>query len=112
MSDRLREEFVKPLAVDRLCALIEPAMDEGRQGAESLIFQRLQQELRVVTARPSGVGLDVPHWLRQLEGEVRRVRAAHATIAVLAVDFFQVPQKPVAYDELKQQLQEWEKPLT
>ena len=34
------------------------------------------------------------------------------SVSHLVADFFQVPQKPVAYDELKQQLQEWEKPLT
>src|SRR5262249_37949901 len=31
VTDRLQERFVKPLALDRLCALIEPAMEEARQ---------------------------------------------------------------------------------
>ena len=31
ISDRLHERFVRPLAVDRLCALIEPSMEEARR---------------------------------------------------------------------------------
>jgi hypothetical protein len=111
VTDRLREEFVSPLAVDRLTALIEPSMEEARQREEPVAFRRLQQELQALTARPTGVGLDVPHWLRQLEGEVRRVRAANAAIAVQAVQFFRLPHMPVAYDDLERQLQEWDKPL-
>jgi hypothetical protein len=111
VADRLGEEFVKPLAVDHLCALIEPAIVEARQGQEPAAFARLQQELQAHTARPTGVGLDVPQWLRQLEGEVRRVRATQAAIAVLAVNFFQLPNQPVAYDDLQRQIQNWEKPL-
>jgi hypothetical protein len=111
VADRLGEKFVKPLAVDRLCALIEPAIDEARAGQAPVAFGQLQQELQAHTARPIGVGLDVPLWLRQLEGEVRRVRAGQAAIAVLATNFFQLPQQTLAYDDLQQQLQDWEKPL-
>jgi hypothetical protein len=111
VADRLGEQFVKPLAVDRLCALIEPAIDEARLRQEPAAFAELQEELEAHTARPTGVGLDVPQWLRQLEGEVRRVRATQAAIAVLAVNFFQLPSQPVPFDELQRQLKDWEKPL-
>ena len=33
IADRLGERFVRPLVVDRLCALIEPAMDEAHDKA-------------------------------------------------------------------------------
>jgi hypothetical protein len=110
VSDRMNERFVKPLALDRLCALIEPSMEEGRQPGERLAFARLQQELTAYTATPTGVGLDVPFWLRRLEMEVHRVQATHTTIAMLAEHFFRVPRRPLAYEELQQQLREWERP--
>ena len=110
VSDRLNERFVKPLALDRLCALIEPSMEEARRGDERPAFTRLRQELAAYTATPTGVGLDVPFWLRRLEMEVHRVQATHTTIAVLAEHFFRVPRRPLAYDELQQQLREWERP--
>jgi hypothetical protein len=112
VADRLREEFVKPLAVDRASALIEPAMDEAKQVEPPAAFNRLRNELIELTARPAGVGLDVPHWLRQLENEVRRVRASQSTVAVLAGDVFRLPQRPIAREEVENQLRNWEQPFT
>jgi hypothetical protein len=110
IGDRLGERFVKPLALDRLCALIEPAMVEARQGGERPAFARLQAELREYTATPFGVGLDVPYWLRRLEMEVHRVQATHTTIGALAEGFFRVPRRPLSYEELQRQLRGWERP--
>src|SRR5262249_24865972 len=107
---RLNERFVKPLALDRLCALIEPAMQEARHQGERPSFVRLQQELQVYTATPMGVGLDVPYWLRRLEMEVHRVQAARTTIAVLAETFFRVPRRPLSWDDLQRQLRDRDRP--
>src|SRR5262249_1045610 len=46
VSDLLRERFVKPLALDRLCALIGPAMGEAGQPGQGRAFARLQSELQ------------------------------------------------------------------
>ncbi|HEY7315757.1 MAG TPA: hypothetical protein VH643_40885 [Gemmataceae bacterium] len=110
IRDRLGERFIKPLALDRLCALIEPAMREARQDGEQPAFARLQRELQTFTATPMGVGLDVPFWLRRLEMEVHRVQAARTTIAVLAENFFRVPRRPLSWDELQRQLGDWDRP--
>jgi hypothetical protein len=110
VRDRLSEEFIKPLAVDRAVALIEPALEQARQREEPVAFGRLQQELQDLTARPVGVGLDIPLWLRQLEAEVRRVRAAHTAVAVQAGQFFQMPRKAMHYEEVRRQLQDWDTP--
>jgi hypothetical protein len=111
VGDLLQERFVKPLALDRLCALIEPAMEEARVPEGGPSFTRLERELQPLTASPTGVGLDVPQWLRQLQQEVQRVRAAQTTIAALAEGFLRVPQRSLSLDDLKRQLQEWDKPL-
>ncbi len=110
VSDRLHERFVKPLALDRLCALIEPAMVEARSGKGGASFERLQAELREYTATPFGVGLDVPYWLRRLEMEVHRVQATHTTIGALAEGFFRIPRRPLSYEEVQRQLRGWERP--
>jgi hypothetical protein len=110
VADRLNERFVKPLALDRLCALIEPAMAEARGDGDRLAFVRLRKEVEAFTATPTGVGLDVPAWLRRLEMEVQRVQAAHTTMAALAEGFFRIPRRPLTYEELQQQLREWERP--
>ena len=109
VAGRLGERFVKPLALDRLCALIEPAMREAREGGGGA-FARLRTEVRAFTETPAGVGLDVPAWLRRLELEVHRVQAAHSTIASLAEGFFRIPRRPLTYEELQRQLGEWGRP--
>ncbi len=47
IADRLGERFVRPLVVDRLCALIEPAMDEapGKPQSAACAGQRRAQRL-------------------------------------------------------------------
>jgi hypothetical protein len=113
VSDRVNERFVKPLALDRLCALIEPCLEEARKGEseeERPSFRRLQEELKAYVSSPVGVGLDVPAWLRRLESEVRRVQASRTSMAALAENFFRVPRREVSHDEVQRQLREWERP--
>ncbi|HXG12165.1 MAG TPA: hypothetical protein VNK04_20590 [Gemmataceae bacterium] len=111
VRDRLEERFIKPLALDRLCALVEPAMEEARRPGEQTAFAELERELQDYTANPSGVGLDVPHWLRRLEAEVQRARAARSSVALLAGSFLQVPDVPLTLADLRSQLADWDRPL-
>jgi hypothetical protein len=111
VADRLREGFVKPLALDRLCALIEPAVREVREPGARPAFERLRRELQPFAATPTGAGLDVPHWLRRLEGEVQRVRATHSAVAVLAEGLFRTPQRAMPYEEIQTQVQDIERSL-
>jgi hypothetical protein len=110
VRDRLGEVFLKPLALDRLCALTEPATAEARRpGADRPAFARLREELRAYTETPTGVGLDVPFWLRRLEAEVQRVQARQSAVVTLAENFFRVPRRPLAPDEVLRQLADWER---
>jgi hypothetical protein len=110
VSDRLHERFVKALALDRLCALIEPSMKQARENGDQQAFARLQVELQTYTASPTGVGLDVPAWLRRLEAEVHRMQATQTTVAALAENFFRIPRRGISYEEVHQQLGDWERP--
>jgi hypothetical protein len=111
VSDRVQERFVKPLQLDRLCALIEPAMEEAGQPGAGMAFAQLEEEIRAYAATPTGVGLDVPHWLRRLEAEVQRVRTAQTEIANLAEHLLQVPILRLPLEDLQAQLQIWDQPL-
>ena len=72
INDRVSERFVRPLAIDRVRALVCPAIEEARRGGEPRSFPLLEQELTEFTENPSGSGLDVPAWLIELEEEVLR----------------------------------------
>jgi hypothetical protein len=41
---------------------------------------------------------------------VQQVHAAHTSLAELAEDLFQMPERALSQEELRQQLQDWEKP--
>lgn len=107
IRDRLEERFVKPLALDRLCALLEPALVEagGKLGSEEVI--PLEVELKPFADKPIGVGLDVPAWVLRLEGEFHRAKTSRTALVTLAETLFQVPRLNIGFEELTQELREW-----
>jgi hypothetical protein len=111
VADRIHERFVKPLALDRLCALIEPAMEEASQEGKKRAFAALQREIKPFVATPTGVGLDVPEWLRRMEEEVRKVHGSQSSLAMLAEKLLRVPRLDVSLPEIRQQLENWEQPF-
>jgi hypothetical protein len=70
VADHLNERLVRPLAVDRMRALVRPAIEEVRHGERPAAFELLEQEIGEFTENPTGAGLDVPDWLLALEEEV------------------------------------------
>ena len=109
IRDRIGERFVHSLLLDRLCALIEPALEHARATLDQDDVSPLERELQPLADKPSGVGLDVPPWLVRLQHELERVRTAHSDLGNLAETMFQVPKKPTPFEPLVQQLGDWEK---
>ncbi len=113
VTDRLAERFVRPLTIDRVRALIKPAMDSVRGGRadEQLdkdAFQLLEQEIGELTHEPTGVGLDVPVWLASLEQEVEsQLRLAEQPERA---DTLRLPlaQTPLSFEQVQSQLSGWE----
>jgi hypothetical protein len=106
IADRLRERFVKPLEIDRLCAMIEPAMEAARNFVAAT---PLEGELASFSAQPSGAGLDVPLWLRRLEGAVQQVHNARTDLARLAESMYPIPKRLITFADLLRQMEDWEK---
>jgi hypothetical protein len=77
IADHLKERFVKPLAVNRMLALVSQAVADARTGRQSAsaAFSLLQEEVDDYLEDSWGSGVDVPDWLRSLEREV--FAAAH-----------------------------------
>ncbi len=72
IADRLGERFVRPLVIDRVRSLVEPAAEEAHRGESSTAFALLEDEAGQLADEPSGAGLDVPDWLETLAKEVER----------------------------------------
>ena len=76
-------------------------------------FRGLLEAISPLAASPTGVGLDVPAWLRRLEDELRKVRA---DVPDPDEDDDREPDPlpphtPLDFDALKRQLVDWDKPL-
>jgi hypothetical protein len=73
IAERLSERYTRPLAIDRVRALVAPAIAAADTG-ESAPFAALQQEIANLAEEPAGAGLDLPDWLAAWEDEVSAVR--------------------------------------
>jgi hypothetical protein len=112
VADRLSERFVKPLALDRILALVKPAMRDSRRGAESNDFQRLKVETEEYLSTTLGSALEMQPWLQTLEEEVQHTEAdALQPTDAGQVDAAPRARVPVTLDDVRQQLAVWEKPL-
>ncbi|MDP7204849.1 MAG: hypothetical protein QGH11_04730, partial [Pirellulaceae bacterium] len=70
VADRLGEGFVRPMVIDRIRALVAPAMKEAERGGPAPCFELLEQETDLLMQYSGGAGLDLPAWLDALEDEV------------------------------------------
>ena len=107
IADRIAERFVRPMVIDRICSLVQPAVDEAPRPGSHPTFRILRYEIEFLTREPSGVGFDVPAWLVGLEDEVQRVR----TPAHERDDYdelrFALPAIILSQEDIERQLNEW-----
>jgi hypothetical protein len=105
VADRLNERFVKPMTIDRMRALIRPAMRQLRASdkEDSRAFELLIQEAHLMMREPTGVGLDIPAWLLMLEEEVDRVLHNNRNAPQVQRLERAVPAIPVTHQQLLDQ---------
>jgi hypothetical protein len=109
IAQRLGERFVRPLDIDRLCALIRPAVEELRAGRMPVSFTFLEQEVAQFTVEPSGVGFELPSWLEALEAEVSRLGNRRLDEDGEPADVVpETPQLRLSREEIETQIDEWE----
>jgi hypothetical protein len=104
IAERLNERFTRPLAIDRVRALVKPAM-EGVSSGDHTAFAALEEEIDSLSREPAGAGLDLPDWLSALEEEVSTVRCARRHRESGDDDALRgIEQARLSWDELQQQL--------
>jgi hypothetical protein len=112
VSDRLSERFVKPLALDRILARVNPALRDSRAGKESSDFKQLQSETEEYLSTTLGSALELLPWLQTLEEEVQEAEAATMQSADGATPAGQTPKSTVIdLEDLERQLEDLDKPL-
>ncbi len=124
VRNRLEERFVQPLRIDQAAARVaraaatarEAAMDRGDAPPETApAFQGLLEVIHPLAESPSGVGLDVPVWLRRLEDELRKFRTGPRPADGDEPDPPDDPLLPpihrLDFSELQRQLAEWDRAI-
>jgi len=110
VADRIHERFLRPLVIDRVCALIAPAVAEARRDGPRPVFRMLQYETEFLTREPSGVGFDLPPWLAALEDEVQLVTHPAHGLDRDALLEAAIPPQHLSYAEALERLDEWTRP--
>ncbi|MDO5553412.1 MAG: hypothetical protein Q4G68_06585 [Planctomycetia bacterium] len=76
IHERLQERFIRPLQIDRMCAVVPQAIRDVRKPGPSLSFQLLEDQIAKFAETPMGVGYEIPEWLETLQEEVMNSQAA------------------------------------
>lgn len=74
VGDRLDERLVQPMVINKLCALLEPSIQEARKGGETPSFTRFLELVKEFTRDALGTGYEPPDWLEEIEDEINRYR--------------------------------------
>lgn len=74
IGDRIEERFVRPLEVEQLCSLIEPAINEKREKKPLVSFKAFSDGVDQFAKTPKGNGFELPAWLEAIEKKAQQIR--------------------------------------
>lgn len=134
VTNHLHERFVKPLAVNKMIALMGTACEESRELGEPAAktskakskkkspstasqdppaFRRMQELCEDYLKTTSGSGLDVPPWLRALEDELNKVQREDDRWQSPEYEpELRLPPCNLNLREMRQQMKQWKDPLS
>lgn len=112
ITDHLRERFVKPLAVNRMLALVKKAVSAAREGDfHSQEFELLNSEIEEYLNDSWGSGIDLPEWLHALDKEVHEATFPDEGGRPGTEADLDVPPLAITPTEFQQQVVNWQNPL-
>jgi hypothetical protein len=103
IAERLSERYTRPLAIDRVKALVGPAVAAANSG-ETAPIEALQREIASLAQEPAGAGLDLPDWLAALEEEVSAVRCKRRYLREIEDGPWRIEQVRLTWDDWQQQI--------
>jgi hypothetical protein len=103
VAERLGERFTRPLAIDRVRALVGPAIAAADSDDPGPIAA-LKREIASLAQEPAGAGLDLPDWLEALEEEVSVARCKRRHHQADDDGPRQIEQVRLSWDEWQQQI--------
>jgi hypothetical protein len=118
VRDRLEEKFLLPLQIDRAAARVSHAAAAARDGQseEGEAFRELLDAIAPLAEIATGVGLDVPAWIRRLEDELRSVTQSYVDLPTDGddADPETEPAPPAValdFDDVRREIEQWDDPF-
>ena len=108
ISDRLKGRFVRPMIISRLCALVEPAIEEASAAGPNTAFDLPEKEAAAMARDPAGVGLEMPDWLAALDREVRNLQGDAVHSQTRTKRACGIVSRNLSWEEIQQQLKAWQ----
>jgi hypothetical protein len=106
--ERLSERFVRPLAIDRLKALIDPALTEARDRLPRSALAILREEIDELLEAPAGSGVEAPAWITALLEETAQRSEGREADARWSAELPLGPRVELTWDQIVRQLEAWE----
>ncbi len=105
VAEHLAERFVRPLEVDRLCALLRLTIEELRERRPPKALEQLEEQVAHFTRLPLGAGYELPGWLEALEQEADQAQWESGEEEDETLDpIVRVPEVRLARDEVERQI--------
>ncbi len=112
IADHLNQRFYKPLQVNEMLALVEPAVAGMQETpSQSGAFETLAAKVRSYLEGSWGSGIDIPQWIRLLDREVHDVLYADEGGRPGAEAEIAFPLCPITLREFRQQISLWRNAL-
>jgi hypothetical protein len=112
IADHLNQRFVKPLAVNRMLALVGPAVADAREGRlDSATFAELSREVDAYLEGSWGSGIDVPAWIRSLDKEVHQATDPDEGGRPGSEAEIELPAVVLTLAEFREQIRRWRESL-
>lgn len=111
LADHIREQFIKPLNVHAMVAILKLYLSEHDSEIKRERFEDLLDLIDEYLESSAGTGIDVPEWLQLLDDTVSR---HHKTGHVMmhSDEFLKaLPTMPITLREFRSQLKKWNEPL-
>lgn len=107
ISKRISERFMRPLMIDYLCSLIEPAIFHEDKEARQTAFARIHEQAEAFMQEPSGAGLDVPTWLLMMEDTIRSVHDKVEASLQRLLETHMLPPTRLSAEEIQTNIRSW-----
>ncbi len=78
VAQRIGERFLLPMSIDRMLALVGPAVGQTGHNESSHAFDLLEEESGLLLREPSLTGAEIPIWLELLEDEAIHAQGSTA----------------------------------